>query len=159
MKGTIKILVASMSGTAEMVADEVASKLENLGWNSAVLRMEDISPVNVTAGVYLICTSTYGTGEVPDNGKALYDRLKASNTDLNGVLYGVIGLGDSVYNNTFCFGGKHFDELFLALGATRVGSVLQHDRRSGEYPEDVALEWLTPWLELLAQEDKECMAS
>ncbi|MBF8721776.1 flavodoxin domain-containing protein [Pseudomonas guariconensis] len=159
MKGAIKILVASMSGTAEMVADEVASKLEKLTWEVEVVRMDDFSPADLKAGVYLICTSTYGTGEIPDNGKAFYDGLKSSNSDLKAVRYGVIGLGDSVYNNTFCFGGKHFDELFLSLGAKRVGDVLQHDRRSGEYPEDAALEWLPQWLELLVQEDKECLAS
>ena len=46
-------------------------------------------------GVWLVCTSTYGTGEVPDNAKALYAVLGEQRPDLSKVRYGVVALGDS----------------------------------------------------------------
>jgi MioC protein len=147
----ITILVGSMSGTAELVADEVAGKIEDAGYETRIVRMEKFKTLDLSAGVYLICTSTYGTGEVPDNAKALYNALQSEKPTLAAVLYGVAGLGDSMYPNTFCFGGKRFDEVFAKLGATRVGSRLDHDIRSRVYPEDAACQWAEEWLHDLAQ--------
>ena len=52
--------------------------------------------------VYLICTSTYGQGDVPDNARALYDSLDSQPKFLGHVRYGVIALGDRTYQQTFC---------------------------------------------------------
>ncbi|AIV74599.1 flavodoxin family protein [Burkholderia pseudomallei] len=149
MTSAVTILVATMSGTAEMVAEEVAAVLEEHGISARIAMMEDLSVTDLIDGDYLICSSTYGTGDVPDKGKPLYDALRTSRPDLHGVRYGVIGLGDSIYSNTFCFGAKHFDEIFGALGATRVGERLQHDHRSNVYPEEAAVEWAKTWLQAL----------
>jgi MioC protein len=47
--------------------------------------------------VFLIVTSTYGQGDVPDNAKSFYEDLKAKRPDLSRVRYGVFGLGDRTY--------------------------------------------------------------
>ncbi len=151
MSAAVTILVATMSGTAEMVAEEVASFLKTQPIPTRIAMMNEITVDNLCDGDYVICTSTYGTGDVPDNGKPLYDALLARRPDLRGVRYGVIGLGDSIYPNTFCFGAKHFDEVFAALGAVRVGDCLSHDRRSAVYPEDAAVEWAQSWMQALAR--------
>lgn len=156
MSQEITILVATMSGTAELVAEEAESCLRDGGWGSRIVRMDEFDVADLRPGIFLICTSTYGTGDLPDNGKPLYAALETKAPRLNDVLYGVIGLGDSIYPNTFCFGGKRFDELFQALGATPVGERLNHDRRSGAYPEDAAREWVVGWMKLLAQRCTEC---
>lgn len=148
----VTILVGTMSGNAEMVADELAARLR-----AAKLRprVRDMSECTVQAfepgGVYIVCTSTYGEGDVPDNGQALYEGLKATAPDLSGIRYGVVGLGDRLYADTFCGGPKRFDELLTALGATRVGERMEHDASSGSYPDEVAAEWLTGWLAACAQ--------
>ena len=69
--------------------------------------------------------------------------------------YGVVALGDSIYPNTFCFGGKRFDELLSSLGARRIGERLENDSRSPTYPDDTAREWLEGWLETLRQSSDE----
>jgi MioC protein len=97
--------------------------------------------------VYLVCTSTYGQGDVPDNAKALYEALCAQKPDLAGVRYGVFGLGDRTYAETFNFGGKRFDEILQALGAERIGERYTHDASSGTLPEEIALEWAQSWVE------------
>ena len=60
--------------------------------------------------------------------------------------YGVFGLGDRTYAETFNFGGKRFDELLTELGARRVGERHMHDASSGILPEETALEWCQAWL-------------
>ncbi|MDH7797723.1 MULTISPECIES: flavodoxin domain-containing protein [unclassified Beijerinckia] len=152
MSETITILVATMGGTAEMVAETVAERIEDAGLSARILRMEKLKePVTALGhgGRWVICSSTYGTGDVPDNGKALYTTLEDQRPDLSGLHYGVIALGDSIYPNTFCFGGKKFDALFSALGATRIGERLEHDARGADYPEDLATAWADTWLELV----------
>lgn len=149
MERNLTILVASVSGTAEAVAEEVASLLQNKGWRAVIRLMDEVGGDAIVPGLYLVCSSTYGTGDIPDNGQKLFDALSTSRPDLSGVRYGVIGLGDSVYPQTFCFGGKRFDELLCALGATRIGERLDHDRRSPLYPDEAALAWAEEWVRQL----------
>ncbi|MGC4028378.1 MAG: flavodoxin domain-containing protein [Steroidobacteraceae bacterium] len=148
MSDAVTILVATMSGTAEMVADEIAGRIEDSGGSARILRMEKagVATLADAAGPVLICSSTYGTGDVPDNGAALYAALETQRPDLSAVRYGVVALGDSVYPQTFCFGGRKFDMLLESLGAKRVGERFEHDSRSGIYPEEAAADWAEKWL-------------
>jgi len=149
---SIRILVGTMTGTAQLVAQEL-----ELAWDDRETRVETLlmdkldSSVFRGGGVFLICTSTYGQGDVPDNAKALYEDLKAKRPNLSNVLYGVFGLGDRTYAETFNFGGKRFDDLLTELGATRIGERVQHDASSGTLPEEVAAEWGSIWLEQLRE--------
>jgi MioC protein len=59
--------------------------------------------------------------------------------------YGVYSLGDSVYNTTFCYGGKHFDELLTKLGASRLGEVGVHDASEDGLAEDCGADWARAW--------------
>ena len=57
------------------------------------------------------------------------------------------GLGDRTYMQTFCFGGKKFDERLSGLGAQRVGEVWCHDASAGTMPEELGTQWCREWLE------------
>ena len=96
-------------------------------------------------GAFLICTSTYGQGDVPDNARALYEDLQKRRPDLSKVRYGVFGLGDRTYAETFNHGGKRFDDILAELGAQRVGERHKHDASSGILPEETAVEWCRQW--------------
>ena len=113
----ITILVGTMTGTAEMVAQEVQQALEAAG-HQATIRMMDGLDASVFqgGGTFLICTSTYGQGDVPDNAQALFNSLEAEKPNLTGVTYGVIALGDRTYKDTYCHGGMRFDKLLTELG-------------------------------------------
>src|SRR5271157_2030548 len=144
----ITILVGTMTGTAEMVAQEVQQALEAAG-HQATIRMMDGLDASVFqgGGAFLICTSTYGQGDVPDNAQALFSSLEAEKPNITGVTYGVIALGDSTYKDTYCHGGMRFDKLLTELGARRAGEILTHDASSGTLPEEVAAQWVVPWVE------------
>lgn len=147
MPGKITILVGTMSGTAELAADEISNTLDDNDIDSRIMRMEKASPATLAAGGdFIICCSTYGEGDVPDNGQALYKALQDERPDLSGVRFGLVAFGDGVYPNTFCFGGKKFAALFTELGATQLGEAVHHDRRGSVYPEDAAIEWVESWL-------------
>jgi len=144
----IRILVGTMTGTAEMVAQEVQTALETAGHQATIKVMDglDASVFNA-GGTFLICTSTYGQGDVPDNAQALFNSLEAEKPNLASVTYGVIALGDRTYKDTYCQGGIRFDQLLTELGARRAGDILTHDASSGTLPEEVAAQWIVPWIE------------
>jgi MioC protein len=147
MRVKISILVGTMTGTAQLCAQEMELALDDGDTEVQTLLMDELdSSVFGREGVFLICTSTYGQGDVPDNAKALYEDLLKARPDLSRVRYGVFGLGDRTYAETFNFGGKRFDELLTELGARRIGERHTHDASSGILPEETALEWCQQWL-------------
>lgn len=144
----IRILVGTMTGTAEMVAQEVQQTLEAAGHHASVEMMDNLdATIFAQGGSFLICSSTYGNGDVPDNAQALYASLESEKPNLANVTYGVIALGDRTYKDTFCHGGVRFDRLLTDLGARRAGDILKHDASSGTLPEEVAAQWVVPWVE------------
>lgn len=143
----LTILVGTMTGNAQLVAQELELILDDGETGVRTKLMDGLdSAVFDGGGLFLICTSTYGQGDVPDNARALYEDLKAKRPDLSHVRYGVFGLGDRTYAETFNFGGKRFDELLSELGAQRIGERHMHDASSGVLPEETALEWCQDWL-------------
>jgi MioC protein len=143
----INILVGTMTGTAQLCAQEMELALDDGETQVETLMMDELDgSVFARQGVFLICTSTYGQGDVPDNAKQLYEDLQAHRPDLSHVRYGVFGLGDRTYAETFNFGGKRFDEILTELGARRIGERHTHDASSGILPEETALEWCRDWL-------------
>lgn len=142
----ITLLVGTMTGTAEMVAQEVQQALRAAGWDAELRMMDGLgADVFAAGGVFLICTSTYGFGNVPDNALDLLESLETSRPRLDGVTYGVIALGDGTYGDTFCQGGARFDKLLTELGARRAGELLCHDANTGDVPEEVSARWAVAW--------------
>src|SRR3954465_8546315 len=135
-----------MTGTAQLCAQEMELALADDDTQVETLLMEkaDASVFSQPA-VFLVCTSTYGQGDVPEHAKALSEELKGKRPSLSRVRYGVFGLGDRTYAETFNFGGKRFDELLSELGAKRVGERYKHDASSGVLPEEMAVEWCQDW--------------
>jgi MioC protein len=149
MEFELNILVGTTTGIAQLVAQEIELRLDGEGIRVHTLEMDELDPsVFDRNGLFLICTSTYGQGDVPDNAKDFFDSLCTLRPDLSHVSYGVIGLGDRTYADTFCFGGKRFDKILTELGAHRIGDILLHDASEGTLPEDEAAGWIEPWIEL-----------
>jgi MioC protein len=141
------ILVATMSGTATFVAEELADSLKSRGIKPFVVQMEEAAlKMFETRKLFIVCSSSHGTGDIPTNGQGFYDSLRSERPDLSQVRYGTIALGDMTYSASFCGGGVQFDEIFKELGANRLVTRLAHDRRSGSFPEEEALRWLEGWI-------------
>ena len=144
----LTLLVGTMTGTAQSVAQELELTLDDGDARVCTKLMDGLdASAFAGGGLFLVCTSTYGQGDVPDNAKALYESLQKTRPDLASVRYGVIALGDRTYAETFCNGGKRFDSLLADLGAKRIGEPLLHDASSGTMPEEVATAWAQTWIE------------
>ena len=152
----LKILVGTMTSTADYVAQAIQMDCADLVNDIEVTLMDSLDigvfdAAQAEDAIYLICSSTYGSGDVPDNARMLYESLDAQPRFLGHVRYGVIALGDRTYLQTFCFGGKKFDERLQGLGAQRIGEVWCHDASAGTMAETEGTAWCRDWLVLALQ--------
>src|SRR5678815_1559260 len=86
----IHILIGTMTGTAQLCAQEMELALGDDETQIEAILMDGLdASVFERDGAFLICTSTYGQGDVPDNARALYEDLQKKRPDLSGVRYGV----------------------------------------------------------------------
>jgi MioC protein len=144
-----------MTGTAQLVAQELELTLEGADTVVKVLPMDGLDAgVFSSGGLFLICSSTYGQGDVPDNAKQLYESLQSARPDLSCVQYGVVALGDRTYADTFCNGGRRFDKILAELGARRIGEIMLHDASAGTMPEEIAAAWAAGWISQCRREVK-----
>ncbi len=142
------ILVGTVTSTAEYVAQAIELDSSDLIERIEVRMMDGLDPsVFDEDALYVICSSTYGTGDVPDNAQAFYASLDGQPRFLGHVRYGLIALGDSLqYPQTFANGGRRFDERLRDLGAVRIGEPLILDASSDDNPETVGAAWCREWL-------------
>ncbi len=149
----LNILVGTQTGVAQLVAQEIELRLDGEGLRIKTRLMDDIdATVFKNGGVFLICTSTYGQGDVPDGARPFYDELLNSRPNLSNVRYGLIGLGDKgTHAATFCFAAKKFDKILGELGAVRIGEPLFNDSNT-ELPENEAAQWMEGWIVLCRTE-------
>jgi MioC protein len=146
----ILIIVGTESGNAEMCADHLAENLPALGHQVEVAADAAVGSVVLDSrDVVLVCTSTHGDGELPDNLIPLAERLRGEKPDLSHLRYGVIALGDQTYKATFCKAGKEMDTLFAACGARKLGDRLEIDACTQPLPDEEALNWAQEWVTLL----------
>lgn len=147
----LQILVGTMSGNAESVAQAIQMDCADLVESIDVALMDtvDLSIFDEDRAqhtLYLICTSTYGSGDVPDNAQALLSAFSADPRYLGHVYYGVIALGDESYGDTFAGGGRKFDAALQDVGAHRVLDLFIHDACSNVIAEEAGVAWCREWL-------------
>lgn len=144
------IFIATMTGLADMCGEEIETALSNAGIDCDRMLMDGLdTAIFNDFGLIVIVSSTYGHGEIPDNGQALFTSVEAG-ADFTGKDYVVFALGDRTYADTFCAAGDRWDAALSACGAHRIVDVERHDASSGTLAEDVAGEWAAGWASKVA---------
>ncbi len=151
----LKILVGTVTGNAMSVAQAIELDGSERIAHIEILPMDglDIGVFEADApdALYLLCCSTTGAGDVPDNAQALYASLLSEPRYLGTVRYGLIALGDAAaHGATFAEGGLKFDAALQDLGARRIGEVLTIDAGDEVDAETAATRWWRHWLTLLS---------
>ena len=98
----ILILYASASGNTELMAEVMATYLENLQ-HKVMIKNFDFDQITAEEikdyDAALIGIYTYDYGEIPYEVEFFYDEL--DEVELTGSICGVFGAGDSAYGDTF----------------------------------------------------------
>ncbi|WP_319782576.1 assimilatory sulfite reductase (NADPH) flavoprotein subunit [Oceanisphaera sp. IT1-181] len=126
--GKLTIIYASQTGNAKGVAKELKASASANGVEVSLFNAADYKVRNLKKETHvLIVASTNGEGEAPDDAIEFHKELKAGKAGkLDGLQYGVIGLGDSSYE-FYCQTGKDFDEYLSKAGATPLLARLDAD--------------------------------
>ena len=143
---SILIIAGSVYGGAQFVAEQVQEQLEGQGHQASVTESPTVDDMlsNDNDTVLVICSTT-GQGDLPDNVQPFYDDCRAKMPLIPNKKYSVIALGDSSYGDTYCGGGKLFDELMAELQGKKIADMLQIDACETLQPEDEALPWAESW--------------
>ncbi len=142
----IHILVGSMLGGTEYVADMLNDALNDHDVESQLhTEFEEIEDLIGNDTHWIICCSTHGAGDLPDNIQPFADFLQRR-PSLHHQRYDVIGIGDSSYD-TFNQAAKTLDEEMEQCGGIRTSEPLFVDVQQDPLPEEPALEWLSEWFE------------
>ncbi|MFC6441672.1 FMN-binding protein MioC [Bowmanella sp. JS7-9] len=137
-----EIIVGSMLGASEYVADALEAELTQRGAHVTIHLQPDLNELNTTA-TWILCSSTHGAGDLPDNIQPFAQQLAQAN--LADTHYFIVGLGDTSYD-TFCFGAKQLDGLMQSAGAKAITDPLFIDVLEHPIPEDVAVSWIQPFI-------------
>lgn len=143
MTNHFEIIVGTMLGASEYVADAIAAALAQRGVSTRIHGEPQLDEINKQA-TWVVCTSTHGAGELPDNIQAFAKSVQ--HADLSGVNFYLIGLGDTSYD-TFCYGAKEMETLLKAQGANMLSPALHIDVLEHPIPEDEAVAWFETTLD------------
>lgn len=145
---SIQIIVGSMLGGTEYVAEACAETLNTLNHDTSIHLSPEFSDIPTENQIWLICTSTHGAGDHPDNIQKFIADLELSTKDLSTVRFLTIGIGDSNYD-TFCLAAKKTNNLLISKGCKEIVSLKTLDMSADIDPEILSQEWLITNKDLL----------
>ncbi len=146
----ISIFVGTVFGTSTDVANALKKALESHGFSVSCFEPGTLDDFKRAENI-IICTSTTGSGDLPDELADLFYQLQDEFPLISTIPFAVIGLGDSSYGETFCGAGKKFDGLLEELQGKRVVPLKCFDATETTEPEKDVLKWVPDYLTHLEQ--------
>lgn len=99
------IVYASQSGHAENLAKQTQQQLQQAGYSTYLLNIQDITVSDLQkSSQSLWIVSTYGEGDLPDTARQFYRKVMQSAVDLSQHHYAILALGDRHYKYFCRFG-------------------------------------------------------
>lgn len=138
---SIQIIVGSMLGGTEYVAEACEQTLLTLGHEVNLHLQPKFEQILVKNQIWLICTSTHGAGDYPDNITQFVSDLRSDTKDLSSVKFLTLGVGDRSYD-TFCHAAINIEKLLLSKGCKSLQPTKTIDMSQDVDPEDLAQQWI-----------------
>lgn len=138
----ILILVGTQTGNSERVAEDIADALADAGHTSHLVDMADALPEMLEdSGRLIAVLCTWSDGTFPDNAVEFFDSLLTLAPDLGHLVYGIVGLGDHLYDPFFLTAAYRLADQLDAFGAHRVIDTFEIDKGPTAADLDAACAW------------------
>ena len=147
----VLVLVGTQTGNSEVVADAIADALGDLGFAVHLLDMAEAYPELLQDHTQVLAvTCTWSDGTFPDNAVDFWEGLEALRPSLDGVRFGVCGLGDRDYDPFYQTAAHRLASMLTACGAVEARPV--HEIDGGPTAADVegAVAWAVACAEAFA---------
>jgi len=146
---SFQIIVGSMLGTTEYVGEACEETLKKLDHQVNIHLKPQLSTIinqtfsskNNKKNFWLICTSTYGAGDFPDNIKEFVKDVKSYQQDLSSIHLLTIGVGDSNYD-TYCKAANNLNSLLISKGCNELIHPNLLDMSLNIDPELLSQQWI-----------------
>jgi flavodoxin len=143
----VVLISGSVFGAATLTADEIEEKLLSAGHQVQRPDPPDVASLtDESQQILIVCTSSTGNGELPEELVPLYTALRNEFPKIIHLKFVVVALGDSSYE-TFCGGGLAMDDALADIGAQRLSDPLKIDAMEETEPESVAPGWVLDVIE------------
>ncbi|MFD2165791.1 flavodoxin domain-containing protein [Thalassotalea euphylliae] len=137
----IQIIVGSMLGGTEYVAEACEQTLNELGFKTTLHLSPSLEEIPYENQTWLVCTSTHGAGDYPDNLLEFANAVNKQDPVYQTTSLLVIGVGDTNYD-TFCFAAKNLNKLLISKGCKPIIEPLYLDMAQDIDPEEMAQQWI-----------------
>lgn len=134
----LTIIYVSETGNSKFLAEKIAKFLKEKNAKVKLKSAESyrLNDIEKEQNLILI-SSTHGEGEIPENGKKLYEfLLEKKENYLQNLNFVTIALGDSSYP-LFCEAGKIFGKILEKLGAKELLKTVELDVNFEEQISDI----------------------
>lgn len=122
------IFYASQTGTAEQLAYNTATSLQQSGLKTDVKALKDLSFAELaTTERALFIVSTYGTGDAPDLATSFVKKHMSQTGSLSQLKYAVLALGSKEYPETFCTFGHQLNQWLSTNQAQQAFPLIEVD--------------------------------
>lgn len=123
----VRVVFASQTGFAEQLARQTA---QTLGSTGMAARLDSLGTLGIAdlqaTRRALFVVSTTGDGDAPDVAEPFFRQCMAQPTDLSGLQFGLLALGDSDYD-AFCGFGHKLEQWLRANGARALFDLVEVD--------------------------------
>jgi len=138
---SFQIIVGSMLGGTEYVAEACEEELSALGHQVTLHLQPKFDEILSDNQTWLICTSTHGAGEFPDNIKGFVEDLRSNDQKLSSTAFFTIGVGNTDYD-TYCKAAKNIDNILKTTCYKNILPLETIDMKQDIDPEEIARSWI-----------------
>lgn len=137
-----RLFVGSVYGATLHTAHALETTLIGDGHGVQLFERPTADDLGDDDSVLIVCTSSTGQGDIPENILPFYLDLRDRLPQQNGRPFAVIAQGDSSYGDTYCGAGEQFYELFLELACRPLDEILRIDVLETVDPDEPAAAWI-----------------
>lgn len=151
MTSPLLILFGTQTGNSELLAEDIAAELESAGEDVEVLDMADAYPElleDVSRMIVVLCT--WADGTFPDNAVGFWEELLEVEPDCAGMQFGIVALGDRLYEPYYQVAAYRLADRLEVLGAAQAQDMYEIDGPVRSTIKEAVREWARRFIEVTA---------